>query len=571
VSAAYARLPPEQGGRATAERRKSVYRAAFQHRDVRWLMAAAAASRSGDFLYGVALIAVVFSRTGSVGWVAVTVVLARLPLVVLAPVAGMVADRFERRDLMIVLDVSRAVAMAGIAAVVAVDGPIAAVVALAVVVAALGTAYYPATVGLLPALVPEEDIAAANSVAGGLESLALVAGPAAGAVLLVVGSPALAFSVNAATFVVSALFLLAVRRGQQPRALPALAGGSRILTGWRALTSDSTVLVVAAGLVSVSFAVGASSVFFVDLSAEALGTGAHGYGYLAAAVGVGGFLASLTGDRLAAGGRIADTVTIALAASGSAVIAMATVSNAAFAWALAVVFGAGYVLLEVLAVTLMQRCLDAGVLGQASGTLDGATFGAVLLGAAVMAPVIAYAGLTVGLIVAGAPALVAALLTGAFARRLDERSGSGLDELAPRLGVLADVAALVGASRPALERLATAAHDQHVRAGTVVVRQGEPASDFYVVVDGRYDVSSANGRTDHPAHIAQLEPGDYFGEIGLLEGWARTATVRATTDGTLLCIPGADFLQVVTAMPHVAGTLREVATTRLGRLHNPRD
>jgi CRP-like cAMP-binding protein len=530
-------------------------------------MAAAAASRAGDFLYGVALVVIVFSRTGSIGWVATTVVLVRLPILLLAPVAGIIADRFERRDLMIVLDLARAAVMAAIAAVAAVDGPMPLIVALAVVVAALGTVYYPATVALVPALVPEEDLAAVNSVAGGLESLALVAGPAAGAALLVVGSPALAFSVNAVTFIVSALCTLGLRRGPKPRRYPADAPGARMVTGWRALTSDGTVVVIAAGLVAVSFAVGASGVYFVDLSVERLGTGVHGYGYLSAALGVGGFLASLTSDRLAAGSHIADTVAIALAASGSAVVSMALVHNAPLAWALAVVFGAGYCLLEVLAVTLIQRCLDPDVIGQASAALDAPVVGAVLLGAAVMAPLIDHAGLTTALCAAGAPALVTALLTGAFARRLDARSDSGLDELTPRIEVLSGVAALVGISRPALERLASAAHDQQVRSGTVVVHQGDPAVDFYVVVEGTYDVSRLNGGASHQAHIGRLEHGDYFGEIGLLEGSPRTATVRASTDGSLLCIPGWDFLQVVTESPRVAGILREGASLRLAGVH----
>jgi predicted MFS family arabinose efflux permease len=527
-------------------------------------MAAAAASRAGDFLYGVALIAVVFARTGSVGWVATTVVLVRLPLVVLAPIGGMLADRFERRGLLIALDVARAAVMAAIAVVAAVDGAVWVLVALAVVVAVLSTPYYPATVGLLPALVPEEDMAAANAVAGGLESLALIAGPAAGGLLLVVGSPAIAFGVNAATFVVSALCLLRVRPSPAAGGRTRFQAGPRVLAGWRALTSDSTVVVIATGLVAVSFAVGATAVVFVDLSALRLGTGTHGYGYLAAAVGVGGFLASLTGDRLAEGRHIADTVAIALAASGSAMVALAAVHHAPVAWVLAGVFGAGYVLLEVLAITLMQRCLDSDVLGQASGTLDAAIFGAVLLGAAVMAPLIEYAGLTTAICVAGAPSLLAAVLTTGFARRLDARSGSGFDELAPRLEVLGSVDALVGATPTALEGWATAAHEELVSAGTVVVEQGQAARDFYVVVDGVYDVSSANGHPGHDAApVAQLRHGDYFGEIGLLDGLRRTATVRASTDGSLLCIPGPDFLQVVTTAPRVASTFRDVASVRL--------
>jgi CRP-like cAMP-binding protein len=380
--------------------------------------------------------------------------------------------------------------------------------------------------------------------------------------LLVVGSPATAFAVNAATFAVSAICLLRVRRGPAPKARERAATKDRVLRGWRALTGDRTVAVIAAGLVAVSFAAGATGVLFVEQSVEWLGTGAHGYGYLAAAVGVGGFLGSLAGDRLAAHERVALTVAVALAASGAAMVGLSGVRNAPLAWLLAAVFGAGYVLLEIFTITLLQRCLDSEVLGQASGTLDAATFGAVLLGAALMAPIVETLGLVAATIVSGAPALAAALLTAWFVRRLTLRSDSRLDRLEPRVRLLGHVSALVGANRPALEQLANVARPDVVSAGSIVIRQGEPARDFYVVVDGTYDVESTNGH-DRAAHLARLGRGDYFGEIGLLEGWPRTATVRAATDGTVLRIPGADFMQVVTAAPPVAGALRMVASMRL--------
>lgn len=66
--------------------------------------------------------------------------------------------------------------------------------------------------------------------------------------------------------------------------------------------------------------------------------------------------------------------------------------------------------------------------------------------------------------------------------------------------------------------------------GAVIVQQGEPADYFYVIVRGRVEVVSAN-KGDREIFLCNLKEGDYFGEVGLLQGRPRTATVRATADG----------------------------------------
>src|SRR4051794_13422805 len=77
------------------------------HRDFRRLAAALAASQIGDWLYNVALLTVVYERTKSPTWVALTTAARVAPIVVLGPLGGVVADRFDRRRVMIVSDAVR--------------------------------------------------------------------------------------------------------------------------------------------------------------------------------------------------------------------------------------------------------------------------------------------------------------------------------------------------------------------------------------------------------------------------------------------------------------------------------
>ncbi|MGN6472162.1 MAG: cyclic nucleotide-binding domain-containing protein [Mycobacteriales bacterium] len=108
---------------------------------------------------------------------------------------------------------------------------------------------------------------------------------------------------------------------------------------------------------------------------------------------------------------------------------------------------------------------------------------------------------------------------------------------------------------------------QSVDAGTVLVRQGEPADDLFVVVDGGFDVTSSGGRAGRPTFVRSLGPGDVFGEIGLLEARPRTATVTATSAATVYRVPGADFLGAVAGGGAALGALRALAGDRLLRTH----
>jgi CRP-like cAMP-binding protein len=92
--------------------------------------------------------------------------------------------------------------------------------------------------------------------------------------------------------------------------------------------------------------------------------------------------------------------------------------------------------------------------------------------------------------------------------------------------------------------------------GTVVVRQGEPAQRFYIVERGTFAVEADGDGTGR--EIRSLGEGDVFGELGLLRAGPRTATVRATSEGRLLALEGADFLELVGAGPGLTARLLDV-------------
>jgi CRP/FNR family transcriptional regulator, cyclic AMP receptor protein len=105
--------------------------------------------------------------------------------------------------------------------------------------------------------------------------------------------------------------------------------------------------------------------------------------------------------------------------------------------------------------------------------------------------------------------------------------------------------------------LARLADEVGVPAGSELTRQGGYAQEFFVVVSGTADVYRDGER------VGALEPGDFFGEVGLLgPRWERSATVVATSPMRLLVMARREFRELLFAAPTVAARVRGAATQR---------
>jgi CRP-like cAMP-binding protein len=122
---------------------------------------------------------------------------------------------------------------------------------------------------------------------------------------------------------------------------------------------------------------------------------------------------------------------------------------------------------------------------------------------------------------------------------------------------LADVAIFSSLSRKDLERLAQWTDEVSVPAGETLAEQGRFAHEFFVIEDGAAEVRQNGER------IAELGPGDFFGEIGLLETERRTASVVATTPMQVIVMFQREFKQMEQEMPSVATLIRSAIRARL--------
>ena len=115
-----------------------------------------------------------------------------------------------------------------------------------------------------------------------------------------------------------------------------------------------------------------------------------------------------------------------------------------------------------------------------------------------------------------------------------------------------------------LRRLGDKMDEQRFMEGATIVREGEPGDTFYVVVEGEAKVKDAKGRT-----LSRLIPGDFFGEISLMDGGPRTATVVAETNLTALALSRKDFGALLQSEPKVTVGLLKHAAALLRRLERP--
>jgi predicted MFS family arabinose efflux permease len=266
----------------------------------RRLFAAQTVSRWGDTFNLVALVVLVFRLTGSGLGVSGVVVAEIAPVLLLAPVAGVVADRLPRVRVMVAADLWR-MALAGVLPLV--DQHLAAMYAVAFGLAAGAVAFNPAAASVLPSVVADDELVAANS---GLWSAAVISqialAPLAGTLVATWGV-APAFLVNAASFAVSAAALARLRLPRPPAPLAAGRWRQQLVDGVRLLTHVPLLRLLAVTQLLAALSAGATSALLVVLAGRRLGVGADGFGLLLAAIGVGAVIGPPLLARLTANPR----------------------------------------------------------------------------------------------------------------------------------------------------------------------------------------------------------------------------------------------------------------------------
>jgi predicted MFS family arabinose efflux permease len=389
-------------------------RAALRYPAFRWLLGSLAVSQLGDWLYNLALVVLVYDRTGSAMWAGVTTGARVVPIVLLGPLGGAAADRWDRRRLMIGCDLARMGLMVLLAAVAVTRLPILLAPVIAAAATAAASPYLPCVSAVTTRLVDDADLPGANAARSAVTGLGIIAGPALGGLLLLLGSPGYAFALNALTFVLSAAGVLAI--GARSAFRPAGSASHRpgllrgVAEGAAALRAHPVALRLVGADIMCSVMYGAQTVLLLAV-ARGIGLGADGYGYLFAAIGAGGLLGTALAGRAArlpGGHRV---LAAALAAVGLPMLLLGVVPGPVAALLLVAVTGSGALLVEIMTETGLQRALDDEVFGRAYGLALPASLAGIVAGT-LIAPALASllggpgALIAMGSLVAGYAAIV---------------------------------------------------------------------------------------------------------------------------------------------------------------------
>jgi MFS family permease len=263
--------------------------------DFRRLFLAAVVSLLGDWFAFVAVSGLVTELTGRPGLAAVVYAASVLPVFAASPIAGVVADRVDRKRMMIAVDVGRIVPALGLLAAAAI-GSAALAIACVVTIATMAAFFEPVVAAVTPNLVDDEDLPLAQATMGAVWGTMLFVGAGIGGLVAAAFGREVSFLVDAASFAVSAVLVWRIRKPFRKDALPeratVLAHLGEVWAFVRPRKATRALLVTKTG-------VGVANGIVGLLPAYALtrfGAGDAGFGLLLAARGLGALVGPFVGN-----------------------------------------------------------------------------------------------------------------------------------------------------------------------------------------------------------------------------------------------------------------------------------
>jgi MFS family permease len=427
----------------------SQYLRVLRHRDFRFLFLGQSASAVGDQVVIVALALYITQRTGSPTDLGLVLAAQSLPLIALVLFGGVWADRMARHRIMTAADYARALLHGVLAASIVLGG--ASVVEMIVIEALFGAArafFQPAYSGLLPQTIPDAEAQDARALSSTTENLAILIGPALGAVMVLTVGAGAAFALDAATFLLSAELLRHIRpraRGDVPQERSTVISDLR--AGWREVRSRTWVWATIAAFTVAVLCAYAQWYALAPLVAKQLYGSSGVFGLLESVAGAGAVVGALLGMRWRPRRPMVVGLLLTLIWP---IQSLAFAGAAPLAVVVALSFGAGlgFTLFEVWWATALVRHIPPQALSRVSAYDWMGSLALLPLGFAIAGPLAGAVGARTVLAVGAAIALamlVLALVPRGTRALVDDGAGEGsaeqrADDLAIEAGREAEIA-----------------------------------------------------------------------------------------------------------------------------------
>lgn len=379
----------------------------LRHRDFSLLAAGSVVSLLGDGFFNVALAWQVYTISNAPTALSVVFLAISLPNVLLVLVGGVFSDRYDRRTLMVGADLLRAAALGAIAALSAAGVLELWHVAALVVFVGAGNAFFnPASTALLPDVVPDEDLPAANALAGMYRPIMIrVVGPALAGVVVGVAGPAPAFAVDALSFVVSAFAIWHIQARRAPRAVVdhgVRATVAEVREGFRYVRSKPWIwATLLSAMFSLLVFIGPVEVLVPFVIKNKLALGPEALGLIFAVGGIGSLVMSVL---IGVFGLPRRRVTVMYVAWAIGVLGTAGYGVMSALWqalVISFVLQASFMLGQVIWTTMLQQLVPRGLLGRVSSLDWMMSIGLVPVSYAFTGPVSGALGVDPTLVLAG--------------------------------------------------------------------------------------------------------------------------------------------------------------------------
>jgi MFS family permease len=382
--------------------------AGFRH-----LFASSTTSALGAAISLVSVSWIVYHYTGSALDVAYLGLTGIVPAIVLGLFAGVVADRYNRRSLMVTADVARMVGIGLLTVFLFVVGfSLPVILAVMISVNCFSALFTPAGQAILPKLVPSSALEDANGLLQSAASVGSSVGSATGGILVVLVGSVWGLGINAITYALSAIFLvqIASQLGRTDRCASVDRSRFRedFSEGMRYVFGNRTLVEVSFGYLPSNFLSAFVTPFFVVYAGERFGASAAVYGYLVAALAAGVAVGSLVVGRVRARPHAGLLMGFCLLLEGGSWTTLSLSSSVGISILAALTAGLAIGFANTVYYSTIQAVVPGRVLGRVLSISDFGSFAAIPTGLVVGGLLIATYGVGVAFLIAG----VGVLLTG---------------------------------------------------------------------------------------------------------------------------------------------------------------
>jgi CRP-like cAMP-binding protein/Na+/melibiose symporter-like transporter len=557
--------------------------AVFRNRNFSFLWIAQLVSTIGSSLTSLAASILVFRLTGSAMSVGLMLMATAAPSVLVGLIAGVYVDRYDRKKIMIISDLIRAVLVVIIPFLVPLN--IAWLYIIVALSSAVGQFFDPALESVLPEVASDEDLAAANSLIAISSFGSTAVGFAASGLIAARFPIEWAFYLDGLTFLISSACIMFVGvaslevddRTTVKVVMRNLKAGGQFLLDTPILRS---LLIISIPTV---ISIGLWNSLLLPFAIRVLGATEFEFGLQEGAASIGFVVGSLLMAQQAARLREGQWLTLGYVGMGLVGILYAFSTSIPIAIVLVTLMGFLNAPASIARRLVIQRNTPREVRGRVNSAFLVARSALFLVGmaAAGLADVFDIRALFLvsgalllgsGLLALGMPGLGQPAPEWLRQVKLLRAAPSASSLSTSRAATSADMDLLAG-HLPALVRLSAKERETfiaHARVsqapeGTTILRYDEVGDEVYFVLSGRTAAGIATAEGDYRS-LSNMNPGDFFGEIAALTGSPRTANVVATEQTTLFQVP-ADTLRNLMADPQLSHLFLTTMTERLARTH----